>query len=68
MDDILFMHVFQSVTDLSDVVDDLGLCHLVVLVSYPVKQLTSGQTVKTTQQLHACIIRIFTVYNSISAC
>lgn len=44
MDDAVFVHVFQSFAHLSQVVYHLSLGHLVILSSYPIKQLSSGQT------------------------
>lgn len=44
MDDAVFVHVFKSFAHLSQVVDHLSLGHLVILSSYPIKQLSSGQT------------------------
>ena len=44
MDDAVFVHVFQPLTDLPHVIDHLRLRHLVILGSDPVEQLSSRQT------------------------
>ena len=46
MDNVLFMHVLQSFTDLSYVANHLGFSHLVVLICDLVKQLAAGQAVQ----------------------
>jgi len=46
MNDVLLMHVLQSLADLAHVVDHLGLRHLVILVGDLVEQLATRQTEK----------------------
>lgn len=46
VDNILFMHVLDAFTDLSHIVDHLGLRHGVALSSDPLKQFSSRQAVQ----------------------
>ena len=48
MYNVVFMHVFQPVTHLSDIVNNLSFRHLVVISCNSVKQLATRQTVKVS--------------------
>ena len=41
-----FMHVSQTFTNLSDIFDNFRFTHLVILISYSIKQLSTRQAVE----------------------
>lgn len=48
MDDVIFVHVFQPVADLCDIVDHLRLTHVVTFVCNSFKQLSTRDTTRDT--------------------
>ena len=52
MNDVLLVHVLQSLADLTHVANHLGLGHLVVLVGDLVEQLAARQTAYRRTRTH----------------
>jgi len=55
VDNVLFVHVLQSFTDLTYVANHLGLGHLITLVGDLVEQLAARQAAQHTRPTHSSI-------------